>query len=122
MELTTWTINGTTVVGVRGRLTGGLEQRETFHGFMRTVFGTGESDVVVNLSETTWANSQGIGMLIGAYTSARRVDGMVVLSHVNDRIQCVLDVTRLCLLLQSFVTDEDAAKYLRERSGELLLA
>jgi len=122
MELTKYMINGVTAMAIRGQLTGGLAQLDTFHEFFRSLVVDGETDVIVNLSETTWASSQGIGMLIGAYTSARKTGGMVVLTNVNERIRNTLDVTRLCLLLRSFGADDEAAKYLLERSGEVLLA
>ena len=122
MELTKFIVDGATVVGVRGNLTGGLAQSQAFHDFFRALIDDGETDLIVNLGETSWANSSGIGMLIGAWTSARNAGGSLILTYVTGRILNVLKVTRLDLLFKVFETDEAAAKYLRERSGELVVA
>lgn len=122
MELTRNKVNGVAVVEIAGKLIGGLQSTDQFHEFFRSLLDDGHTNVIVNLSETEWADSQGIGILIGACTSARKAGGNLVLSHVTERIMNILKVTRLYLIFRTFDDDDAAAEYLLESSGEVLLA
>ena len=122
MELTRNNVNGVAVVEVAGKLIGGLQSTDQFHKLFRSLLDDGDTKVIVNLSDTEWADSQGIGILIGACTSTRKAGGNLVLSHVTERIMNILRVTRLYLIFKTFDDDDAAAEYLLESSGELLLA
>jgi len=50
---------------------------------------------VIDLAETPWTNSLGVGMLMSAYTSVKKSGGDVVLANATDRIRDLLRVTRL---------------------------
>jgi anti-sigma B factor antagonist len=97
-----------TVMTVSGKLIGGSENSALFHDMIKAAIEEGRKKFIVNLAEAEWANSQGIGMLIGAYTSASNADGSLVLAKTGDRIQDILDVTRLNLIFKSYPTVEDA--------------
>ena len=112
MKLTKKEITGAVVVGIEGKLIGGPENSDTFHNFFKTLLSDGHKNIIVNLHKTPWANSQGIGMLIGAHTSVSNAGGELVLSHVADRINDILAVTRLALIFKTFDTDDDASNYL----------
>lgn len=102
-------VGDVTVVTVSGKLIGGPENSALFHDMIKSAIEEGRRKFIVNLAETEWANSQGIGMLIGAYTSASNAEGSLVLAKTGDRIQDILDVTRLSLIFKSYPTVEDAA-------------
>jgi anti-anti-sigma regulatory factor len=55
-------------------------------------------------------------MLIGAYTSVKKVGGQLVLTNVVDRIRDILFVTKLFLLFKTFDDENDAIDYLVEKS------
>ena len=112
VKLTKKEITGAVVVGIEGKLIGGPENSDMFHSFFKTLISDGHKNIIVNLHKTPWANSQGIGMLIGAHTSVSNVDGELVLAHVADRINDILTVTRLALIFKTFDTEEEAANYL----------
>jgi anti-anti-sigma factor len=112
VKLTKKEISGAVVVGIEGKLIGGPENSDSFHSFFKTLITDGHKNIIINLHKTPWANSQGIGMLIGAHTSVANAEGELVLSHVADRINDILTVTRLALIFKTFETDDDAAKYL----------
>ena len=109
MTLTSEKVRGAVVVGVEGKLIGGLENVDKFHKFFRSFLDTGEKYFVVDLGRTSWANSQGIGMLIGAYTSAKKAGGNLVLANGCDRITNILKVTRLDYIFRCFESIEEAA-------------
>jgi anti-sigma B factor antagonist len=98
------------VVEVSGKLVGGLENTQKFHDLIAALLGEGATRIVVNLRDTPWANSQGIGMLIGAYTSAKKASARLVLAEVGGRIRDVLEITRLSLIFEIFLTVDAAVE------------
>jgi anti-anti-sigma factor len=112
MELTYEKTMGVTVVHALGKLIGGVEDSKAFHGLFQSLLNDGERAFVVDLSDTPWASSQGIGMLISAYASVKRNDGQLVLANAAVRIQDVLTVTRLYLIFRVFHTVDEAIAHL----------
>ncbi len=108
MEITKTYQKDVAVVDVSGKLIGGLENTQKFHDLIAGLLGEGATRIVINLRDTPWANSQGIGMLIGAYTSAKKAGAKLVLAEVGDRIRDVLEITRLSLIFEMFLTVDDA--------------
>lgn len=104
--------NDVAVVTIEGKLVGGPENSKKFHSLFRSLIEVGHPRIVVDLGRTSWANSQGIGMLIGAYTSARKAGGDLVLARVLDRISGILSVTRLYLIFRVFDTQAAAITHL----------
>jgi anti-sigma B factor antagonist len=100
-----------TVVAVTGKLIGGPENSALFHDMFKGAIEDGRRKFVVDLAGAEWANSQGIGMLIGAYTSTSNAEGSLVLANTTERIQDILDVTRLNLIFKSFDSEEEASAF-----------
>ena len=104
MKLTSKAVRGIAVVGIHGKLLGGPGESEKFPPFFKSIVSDGSRKIVIDLHRTSYANSLGIGMLIGAHTSITNASGELVLANVTDRINSILVVTQLALidyLLQS---------------------
>jgi anti-sigma B factor antagonist len=112
MELVEKKAVGASVVEVHGKLIGTPDNCDAMHRLFKSLLDNGQSKIVVDLGNTPWANSQGIGMLIGAFTSVSNIGGNLVLANVPDRINDVLAVTKLNLVFKSFDDDEAAVRYL----------
>ena len=112
MKLSKREAGGAVVVIIEGKFVGGPENSDKFHSFFKGILAEGQKKVIVNLSKTPWANSQGIGMLISAHTSFANAGGELVLSNVTDRIHDILTVTRLLLIFKSFENVDEALKHL----------
>ena len=69
MKLSQKEVRGVTVVEVRGKLVGGPDNSDLFHDFFKQLLAEGKKYAVVDLGRTAWANSQGIGFLIGWWMS-----------------------------------------------------
>ncbi|MCK5408577.1 MAG: STAS domain-containing protein [Candidatus Krumholzibacteria bacterium] len=115
MKLSQKEVRGVTVVGVRGKLVGGPDNSDLFHDFFKQLLAEGKKYAVVDLGRTAWANSQGIGFLIGAYTSVTNAGGDLVLARVINKIQDILTVTRLLLIFKTFEAVDDGVDYLLEK-------
>lgn len=96
------------VIRVEGKMVGGLENTEKCHDCFGETLRSGTKKIAVALGDAPWANSQGIGMLIGAYTSAKNAGAELVLAEVGVRIRDVLDVTKLSLIFKMFETVDEA--------------
>lgn len=112
MKLKTREVYGAVIVDIRGQLIGGSNS-ESFQRFIAKLLNEGKTHIIVNLHDVPWANSQGVGMLIGAQKRARAAGGELVLTHVTDKIYDILSVTRLCLFFTTFDNENDAAQYMR---------
>lgn len=112
MKLTQKVVKGAAVVKVHGKLIGGPENCDLFHDCIKGIIDDGTKKVVIDLHRTSWANSQGIGLLIGAYTSVKNAGGDLVLARVVDRINDILTVTQLLLIFKTFEKVEEALDYL----------
>lgn len=112
VNLTKRELSEAVVVDVEGKLVGGPDEAATFHAFFKALVNEGHKKIVVNLRRSPWANSQGIGMLIGAYASFKNAGGELVLAHVGDRVGHILDVTKLYQVFKTFDTEDEAVKHL----------
>ena len=98
------------IIKVQGKLVGGLENSEKCHDCFGETLRSGTKHIIIDLGDAPWANSQGIGMLIGAYTSAKNAKAELVLADVSSRIRDVLDVTKLSLIFKMYRSVDEAAK------------
>lgn len=113
MKLTHHVIGRAVVIEVHGKLIGGPDDH-VFHELVKTLLAEGRDRFVVDLGDTPWANSQGVGLLIGAYTSVARAGGHLVLTNVPKRIHDILRVTRLYVLFETFERFEDAVAFVSQ--------
>ena len=112
MKLKKREIEGVMIVSVEGKMVGG-EDSDKMHEFIKDVIAEGHNKLLINLSKVPWADSRGVGMLIGAHTSAKNAGGTVVLSNVGDRINSILTLTRLLLIFQTFDTEAEGVQFLK---------
>lgn len=71
---------------------------------------TGKTRIVIDLSKADFMDSSGIGTLIGALTTMRKVGGDVKLACMKDRIKNLFLLTRLLgTVFEDYDSVEDAA-------------
>ena len=107
MDITTTDRDGVTVLTLDGDALGGPDG-SAMHDVLHQAKTSGPAQVVVDLSRVRHMNSSGLGMLIGALTTARNSGGDLRLAAPGDRIVTLLDVTQLSGVFQSFDTVDDA--------------
>lgn len=116
MKLKQSETEGVLVVYVSGRLIGG-EDSDKFHAFFKGLINEGHKKFLINLKKVPWADSRGIGMLIGAHTSIKSADGSLVLTNIGDRIDSILTVTRLLLIFKTFDTEKEGIQFLNSEEA-----
>jgi anti-sigma B factor antagonist len=107
VKLKTRSDRGVTVVYVEGKMVGG-DDSDTFHDYIKNLLADGQRKFVINLKKVPWADSRGIGMLIGAHTSVENAEGSLVLACIGDRIDSILTLTRLLLIFKTFDSEDEA--------------
>jgi anti-sigma B factor antagonist len=111
MKLKKSETDGVLIVHVEGKMIGG-EDSDKFHAFIKGVIKEGHKKLLINLKKVPWADSRGVGMLIGAHTSIKSADGRMVLTNIADRIDSILTLTRLLLIFETFDTEEEGIQFL----------
>jgi anti-sigma B factor antagonist len=81
---------------------------DVFKETIKQLIQEGYKNVLVNLAHVPWVNSTGLGILIAGYTTLKREGGILKLTHVTDRIESILMITKLGTIFESF-SDENAA-------------
>lgn len=82
------------IIDVRGSLVGD-EETDKFREAVQDFIEQGIKSVIINLQKVTYMNSSGIGALIAAHTSYRKIDGEIRLAGLTSNVQNLLIVTKL---------------------------
>ncbi|MDZ7724944.1 MAG: STAS domain-containing protein [candidate division KSB1 bacterium] len=82
------------VLKLSGEMMGGPDAT-ALNDKLHELIESGNLKVVVDLSLVSWVNSSGLGILIGALTTIRNAGGELVIASVTDRIQRLLQITKL---------------------------
>lgn len=97
------------VIDVVGRLTlsdSHTQLRDLVHIFT----GKGFKKFVINLAGVDFVDSDGLGELTRCYSIVRQAGGEMKLLHVQDRVQALLDLTRLVNLFDIHIEEDIALR------------
>ena len=95
------------VVDVVGRLT--LTDSHTqLRDLVHILTAKGSKKFLINLAEVDFVDSDGLGELTRCYSIVRQAGGEMKLLHVQDRLQALLDLTRLVNLFEIHTEEEIA--------------
>ena len=70
----------------------------------------GSPQIVVDLGDTAFVDSSGLGALVGGLKAARQAGGDLRLAAVSEQVLQVLTLTSLNRVLRPFPTVEDASR------------
>ena len=107
MQIDLQTTDGVAVATLSGDAMGGPDGSALLDR-LHALRADGVRRVVVDLGGVDHMNSSGLGMLIGALTSARNAGGDLKLAAVPRRVQTLLSVTRLTDVFETHDTAEAA--------------
>jgi anti-sigma B factor antagonist len=97
------------VLRIGGQLMGGPDA-DALRATILNSIQQGTDRILIDLSEITWVNSTGLGILITSHLAARNKGGSLKLVGVSKRIESILSVTRLNTVFEIFPTEEDARR------------
>ncbi len=107
MQIRSTTRDGVALLTLDGDVLGGPDG-SALHDALAAARGDAPLQAVVDLSGVRFMNSSGLGMLVGALTTARNTGGDLRLAAVGDRVRAILEVTQLDGVFASFPTADEA--------------
>lgn len=114
-------VDGVSVVELSGRIILGEESsalREAVKGLMTE----GKKRVVLNMSEVTYIDSAGLGILVAAYVSAKKEGALIKLCSLGNKFREVLQLTRLLTIFDVYDTAPAAIESFREGNASTAAA
>ncbi|MGD9142164.1 MAG: STAS domain-containing protein [bacterium] len=109
MKLSVRKTDTVAILDVSGKLMGGPDA-DVFKETIRNLLDEGFKNVVVNMSQVPFINSTGLGILISAYTTLRKEDGVLKLANVTERIDSLLMITKLGTIFETYSSEEKAVE------------
>ena len=107
MQIRSSTHDGVVVLSLDGDVLGGPDG-SALHDALAAVRGDAPLQVVVDLEGVRFMNSSGLGMLVGALTTARNTGGDLRLAAVDPKVMKVLQLSGFTSILRLY-DDVDAA-------------
>jgi|SRR3989339_275380 len=98
---------GAVVIELKGNVMGGPEAQE-FSDTLHKLIDDGKKNVIVDLAETKFMNSSGLGMLISGYTTMKNGGGSMKLANATEKIESLLVITKLISVFEHYTSVEDA--------------
>ena len=96
MNMTTSTrqVGGVTIVDISGRIVLG-EESAALRDLVRDLLTKGHKKILFNLGDVHYIDSTGLGSLVSAFTSVRKQSGELKLFNLTNKVQGVLQITKL---------------------------
>jgi anti-sigma B factor antagonist len=105
--------SGVEIVAISGKIVGSAQASADFQTLIHSLLAQGKKKYVIDLIDTPWTNSLGVGMLMSAYTSVKKSGGEVVFANATDRIRDLFKVTQLDHVFSVHESLKDAMEHLR---------
>jgi anti-sigma B factor antagonist len=98
-----------TVVDVEGRIVLG-EESANLRGLISELLTKGDRNILLNLADVQYIDSSGLGSLVAAFTSVRKQQGQLKLLKLTNKVQDVLQITKLYTVFDIFDDEALAVK------------
>jgi anti-sigma B factor antagonist len=108
LRMSTRTVDGVLVVDCSGRIVFGEESASLRDNVKKLLSGTPK--VVLNLRDVNYIDSGGLGTLVSLYTTARNAGGALKLSSLTQRVDDLLQVTKLVTIFEVFENEQAAVQ------------
>ena len=99
-------VDGITILDLSGRITlgeGSITLRDSVH----EVLAKGSKKILLNLGDTSYIDSSGIGELVSAFTSVKNAGGELKLLNLTQKVHDLLQITKLYTVFD--IKDDEAA-------------
>lgn len=112
LSLNTRTVDGILVVDCHGRIVFG-EESAMLRDTLRKLIAENQR-IVMNLGGVNYIDSGGLGTLVSLYTTARNAGGSIKLANLTQRVDDLLQVTKLVTIFEVYDNEEDAIQSFRK--------
>lgn len=97
------------VIELKGDITGAAKDQD-FTEVLRKFLADGKKNIIIDLKETGFVNSSGLGMLVGGYTTVKNGGGYLKLANLTEKIESLLVITKLNTVFENYATVDEAVK------------
>lgn len=95
------------IITFSGKLMGGPDA-ENLSDLVKKNLGNGVLHFVFDMSQVSWMNSSGLGILIGVLKPINEAGGQMKLAGVTEKVKSILMITRLMTIFKTYDTLADA--------------
>jgi anti-sigma B factor antagonist len=106
LKIETREVDGVTVVSCHGRVMFG-EEATALRDNLKQVLALNPK-IVLNLSDVSYIDSGGLGILVGVYSTSRTGGADIKLCGLGQRLRDVLQVTKLVTVFETYDTESQA--------------
>jgi anti-sigma B factor antagonist len=111
LRLTSRTQDGVLVVDCAGRIVFG-EESSQLRDSVKNLLAENKR-IILNLGETSYIDSVGLGTLVALYTSAQASGASIKLANLTKRVGDLLQVTKLLTVFDVYDSEEKALESFR---------
>ena len=109
VNITNKQVGDVSVVSLNGRIVLG-EESTSLRERVKALIADGKKKIVLNMSNVTYIDSAGLGILVAAHVSAKNQGAALYLSNLGDKFNDVLQLTRLMTVFSVYPTEAEAIK------------
>ena len=95
------------VVELKGNIEGGPFASE-FKNTLLNLLKENKKNIIVDMSHIKFINSNGIGILVGGYTTVKNGGGNLKLVNSGDKVKGVLSITKLNQVFSNYSSVDEA--------------
>ncbi len=107
MKLAQKEVDDVVILELSGKIMGGPDAT-ILNDHLHELIESDRKNVVADLSQVSWMNSSGLGILISALTTIRNAGGDLKLANMTDRIKSLLVITKLLNVFDTYDSIEEA--------------
>ena len=107
MQIEERAVGDVVVLDLKGRITLG-EGDQLLKDKVNSLVNQGHKRIVLNLAGVPYIDSAGLGEIIRAYTSVTKQGGQVHLLKLTNKVRDLLQITKLCTVLEVHDDEADA--------------
>jgi anti-sigma B factor antagonist len=101
--------NGVSILDVSGRITLG-EGSSALRDAIRERSGKGHQKILINLSDVSYMDSSGMGMLVSGFATVTNQGGQLKLMNVTNRVKDLLLITKLYTVFEVYDDERSALR------------
>jgi anti-sigma B factor antagonist len=109
VKVTIQEVDGVSVVGLNGRIVLG-EESGALREAVKSLIAAGKKKIVLNMSNVTYIDSAGLGILVAAFVSAKTQGTSIRLCALGHKFREVLQITKLLTIFEVFDTPAAAVE------------
>ena len=109
MDMTTSVRNvgDVTIVDISGRIALG-DESAALRDLITELLSKGERKIILDLADVNYIDSSGLGALVSSFATARRQGGELKLVKLSDKVDDLMEVTRLYTVFDIADNEEEA--------------